>query len=125
MAYENILFDWSFPANADLSASQNRFVALNSSGKVAQVSTAGADAIGVLQDKPSAIDRTAQVRVLGIAKVVAGAAIAAAANVKSDNVGRATTASMTAGDIVLGRALAAASAAGEIIPVLLVGPYKY
>ena len=51
--------------------------------------------------------------------------IAAAANVKSDNVGRATTASMTAGDIVLGRALAAASAAGEIIPVLLVGPYKY
>ena len=121
MAYEGIL--GSIPglkANADLSSSQFRFVKLTS-GKVAQCSVAGEGAIGVLQDKPSAANQAANVCALvGVSKVVAGAAVAQGAKVTTDNQGRAAT--WATGNHLMGYALNAASAAGEVIEVVLV-PY--
>jgi len=123
MAYENILFDWTFPANADLSSSQFRAVTLGSNGNVAVVAAAGADAVGILQDKPAAAGRAAQVRVLGISKAIAGAGgVSVGDRVKTDASGGVITTS-TAGDVVIGRVLVAA-AAGETATILLVGNYS-
>jgi hypothetical protein len=58
------------------------------------------------------------VRVMGIARVTAGAAVAVMAEVSSDTTGRAITAATTSR--VAGIALQAAGAAGDLIDVLLV-----
>lgn len=105
----------SIPAGADLSTKQYRFVDL-SSGKLAVVSSAGGDAIGVLSDKPDAAGVPGRVVVAGITKVVLGATVAVDAYVQSDANAAAITAS--SGDYVLGRALEGGDA-GEIISILL------
>jgi hypothetical protein len=107
-------------SDADLSASQFRFVNANADGEVIRNVTAGADVLGVLNNKPNAAGQACEIVVDGVAKVVAGAAITLGANgtkVMSDNQGRAVAA--TATNKAVGYALAAAGAAGEIIPVLL------
>ncbi|NPV72075.1 MAG: DUF2190 family protein [Firmicutes bacterium] len=127
MAYEIPVFDFTLEAAADLSASQYRFVRVDANGRAA-LCGAGQPAVGVLQNKPSAAGQAAQVRALGITKVVAGAAIAKGALVASDASGQAvaatvTTANTTTGALtgshVAGIALEAAAAAGGVISVLL------
>ncbi len=132
MAYEVIVLDISLVAAADLSASQYRFVKVDANGKAA-LAAAGENAIGVLQDKPVA-GQTATVRLYGISKVMAGAAIAKGAAVASDANGKAKTAVSARtdtsdagaandpliGSYAVGIALQAAAADGEIIPVALV-----
>lgn len=118
-------------AGADLSSSQYHFVKLDTNGEVV-LSGAGEDAIGVLQNKP-ADGQAATVRVGGLSKVVAGAAITAGARVASDASGKAKTAvaatvntsdTGAAADAVvasfaLGNAFEAASGDGQIIEFLL------
>lgn len=118
MAYEENLKTLTLVAAADLSAQQYRFVNLDGTGKAA-LAGAGAEAVGVLQNKPvaNAEATVADIGGGGTSKVVAGAAIAAGARVASDASGRAVTAGV--GNAILGRARVAAAAAGEIIPVLL------
>jgi hypothetical protein len=58
-----------------------------------------------------------QVNMLGISRVLAGAAVSVDAYVTNDATARAVTA--TAGQNVLGKALTAATAAGQYIDVLL------
>lgn len=133
MAYEIPAFDLgTLVASGDLSTSQYLFVNVNGSGEVA-VAAAGDPAIGVLQNKPSAQGRSATVRVLGVSKVEAGAAITVGARVASNASGKAVTATAATvdtsdagvasdavvGSNVLGIALEAAAADGDIIPVLL------
>lgn len=89
----------SFPANADLSASQYCFVTLNSSGNVA-VTGASGDAIGVLQNKPAAAGRAAAVAIGGRTKMLLGGTVAKGAQVVSDSTGRAVTA--ISGELILG-----------------------
>lgn len=116
MAYENLGKVVNIFAAEDLSAKQFRFVKLNSSGK-ATLSSLGADAIGVLQDDPDALDKAAAVMIgSGITKVVAGAATHAGFGVMSDSTGRAVDSAT--GDAVLGFFLEAASAAGDIVSML-------
>jgi hypothetical protein len=83
--------------------------------------TAGGDWLGVAQEEPNADDvadgRVFRVRMLGISRIVAGAAVSRRAKVMSNNVGRAVTA--TAGNNVVGIALTAADEAGDWINVLL------
>jgi hypothetical protein len=79
--------------------------------------------IGVCQQRIEAVDSATgnvqvDVRILGISKVEAGAAVALGAEVMSDTTGRAITAATT-GNAVVGRALQAAVGAGEWIDVLL------
>lgn len=116
MAYEDNLQRISLPANADLSASQYCFVVVNSSGKVALASD-GAKADGVLQDKPAAADRAAQIGIDGVTKMKAGAAITAGDDVAVGSSGKGATA--TTGEVVVARALETATGDGSIISVLL------
>lgn len=120
MAFEGIL--QSIPgayASADLSTKQFFFVNEGATG-IALNTTSGGIVHGVLQNKPSAAGRSANVAVYGVTKVVAGAAITKGANVMSDAAGKAITA--TATDYLRGIALEAAAADGDIISVLLLGP---
>lgn len=104
-------------AAEDLSASQFRFVAINSSGQAALVTTAGGGALGVVQNDP-AVGEAATIMLDGVSKVVAGAAVAAGADIASDTEGRAVAASTN--NRILGIALEEASSAGAIIAVALV-----
>lgn len=117
MATKQSMISVTLEAGGDLSAAQFTFVLLASDAQVDQVSSAGGDADGVLQNDPSAAGRAATVAIGGIVKVKAGAVVAAGAKVQSDATGRAITAAT--GDHVLGKAVTAAGAADEIISVLL------
>lgn len=131
MAVQGHGTDITLFAGADLSASQFLAVKLNSSGQ-AVLAGAGEDAVGVLQSKAVA-GLPVTVRVAGITKFIAGAAIAAGARVASDADGKAKTAvaasvntsdagaaaDAVAGSFTLGHALEAAAASGVVIAVLL------
>jgi hypothetical protein len=107
-------------AGADLSADQFKFVQVASDEQVDVVSSAGGDAIGVLQNDPAAAGRAATVCYAGVTKVIAGATVAAGAKIQSDASGLAITAA--SGDAVLGVALKG-GAANEVIEVLLVSKH--
>lgn len=115
MAITENEFPITLEASADLSTKQYRFVTL-SSGQVAVVASAGADAIGVLSDKPAAAGRPARVVVGGVTKVILGATVAQDAEVQSDANGAGITAA--SGDYVLGKALEGGDS-GDIVAVLL------
>ncbi|WP_299393268.1 capsid cement protein [Pelagibius sp.] len=120
MATYQSLHNITLVAGADLSASQYRFMTVAADGQIDPTGD-GANAHGVLQNKPSAAGEAATVAIAGVSKVVAGAAVAAGASVASDANGGAVP--PTVGEEKLGTALEAAGAAGEIIEVLLqLGP---
>lgn len=103
-------------ASADNSGNQFRYAKVSGSG-TATVTAAPADVVlGVIQNKPKA-GEAVDVMVTGISKVVAGAAVAAGAEVGSDAQGRAIAAAT--GARAFGIALEAASAAGQLIAVSL------
>jgi hypothetical protein len=97
------------------------FVTTNASGQIT-FTGAGAVADGVVQDKPNAQGVEAEVAILGITKLVTGAAVTAGDPLMANASGQAITA--TAGNFVRARALASSAGAGVIIPALLLGPYK-
>lgn len=108
----------SVPASANLSADQFCFMTIDTNGNLVPVSTQGAQADGVLQDKPDAAGEAGQLAIAtSVSKVIAGAAITAGAQVMSDASGHAITA--TTGNYVAGKALDAAAASGILIRVLL------
>lgn len=115
MAHEESAVMITLPASGDLSASQFKFMKVNSSGQAVN-SGAGEAAVGVLQDDPRAAGRPAVIAISGVVKVRAGGTIAAGAAVASDADGDAIAAT-TAGHIVLGTAIVG-GASGEIISVL-------
>lgn len=117
MATEENLTCISMPAAGDLSAKQFLFMAVDANGRI-DISGAGADAIGVLQDKPAAIDRPGQVAVEGVSKVVCGAAVTAGNKVSSDAAGKAIPTSGS-GKHVLGTARTTTANSGEIVEVVL------
>jgi len=104
MSYSENLKVISLPANADLSSHQYKFVTINSSGKVALAGN-GARVDGVLQNKPAAADRPAEVAISGVSKVYVGTSGVTAGNaISSDASGTANDA--TTGDNAAGVALA-------------------
>lgn len=113
MSFEQNVKSISLVADGDQSSNQNKFMLLGASG-FALNTVAGGPCLGVLQDKPTA-GKIGGVAYNGVVKIVAGAAVAAGANIQSDNVGRAVTAT----DYGQGVALEAALAVGDIIAVLL------
>ena len=116
MAYEQTLRTIGAPASADLSASQFCFVVVNANGQLA-LPAAGADAEGILQDKPNGAGVYGEVAILGVSKLVVGAGGVNAGDLLATDVnGKAVTAA--AGNKILGRALTA-GAAGVIIPALV------
>lgn len=108
----------TYEASSDILAGQAVII---SSGKIVPA-TAGAAAIGIaLYDIPTG--EPGAVRVVGVARTVAGAAVTAGAIVKTDADG-AVVAASTAGDRCLGVALEAAANAGDPIMVAI-GPQTY
>ena len=89
MAYEIPGKQISLQAAADLSDWQFRFVKLDSNGQVAKVSAVTDIPIGVLQDKPAAQGRAANVMLDGVSKIVGGGNLAKGDQVGPDSTGRA------------------------------------
>lgn len=118
MSYKEMLTAISLEAGGDLSANQYTFVDVASDGQVDVVSTAGAKAVGVLQDEPAAAGRVAKVGIEGVSKIKAGAAVTRGVEVVSDASGRAIAKS-AADQFVMGTALESATAADQIIAVRL------
>jgi hypothetical protein len=115
MSYEEKIQCISLTADGDQSSNQYKFLKGDTTGVALQDSAGGA-CIGVLQNKPTDA-KIAEVGIMGVSKVTAGAAVSLWDNVQSDGAGRAITAA--SGDYSQGIALEAATAAGQIIAVLL------
>jgi len=110
-------------SNGGAAQSIYRFMELVDQNSVKQQDTAGALSVGVVQQRVDAEHSATgnvqvDVRILGITKVEASAAIALMAEVTSAADGRAVTAATA--QRVLGVALSPAAGAGEWIDVLLV-----
>jgi hypothetical protein len=120
MAWELSLFDVSFEAGEDLSNAQFLAVSLNSSGKVVKA-THTSKPIGILQDKPAS-GRAAEVRMLGISKVVAGGAFTIGSVLAADDNGRLIAAST--GYYPIGIALEAATQAGQVVTAFILPEKK-
>lgn len=97
----------SIVATASFASKQYTFVTLDSNGQAATPS-AGAGAVGVMQDKPAASDPGAVCGPGSITKVVAGGSFNAGDMVMTDGDGKAVVA--TTGSKVLGRATSSGSA---------------
>ncbi|MCP4393433.1 MAG: DUF2190 family protein [Alphaproteobacteria bacterium] len=118
MGYSESLRCISLPVAADYSAKQYHVMNVNSSGQAVLVAAKGAAATLVLQDKPDTAGYVGSLGFDGVTKVVAGAVVAAGAEVISDATAR-VIATDAAEQYVLGTALEAATAAGDIISVLI------
>jgi hypothetical protein len=123
MAFQSSpVLDFSFKAAENLSNYQYHFVIIDSNGKVALMNALGDYLIGVLQNAPAA-DEEATVRILGISKVVANAAIDEGSFVNAEFVStsdcgkaQATTSnSVTSCGMVVG----ASGAEDDLVSVLL------
>ncbi len=118
MAYEQALLDVT--AKAGSAVGKYYFCELSSSveGQVDECNAATDKAYGVTQNLASASGESIDVRVSGITKVVAGAAIALNDYVGPDASGKAVTKSVP-GQRARGIALESAGADGDIITILL------
>jgi hypothetical protein len=124
MAGANFILDKGYVLEGSSAYTAFRFVAAGATdSSVTSTIAAGALALGVIQEDVDAAKVAtgkvvADIRLLGISKVVAGAAVTLWAEVATDNQGRAINAATT--HRVIGRALQSAAAAGDIIDVLMV-----
>jgi len=132
MAGANYVLDKGFTALSTYNASSVngvqafRLVKITAQDQIDLNVLATTISIGVVQEdvdvaKVATGKAVVDVRILGISKVVAGAAISIGVEVMSDTSGRVITA-VTAANRTVGLALQAAAAAGDIIDVLLVPP---
>ena len=76
----------SYPALADLSTRQYTFVTQDTNGRVGDGS-AGDACVGILQNKPTAIDRSATVQIDGISKLRVAGTTSQGDRLKMDNDG--------------------------------------
>ena len=118
MAYQGDGIDWgNATAGADLSSSQYLAVQVAADGDIEVAATDG-PAIGILQNEPTE-NQVAAVRVLGISKATAGAAIDEMVYVGAGTAGKIETASAASGLEVIGLSLTAAAADGDVITILV------
>jgi len=97
----------SYVSTADQSSNQYKFQNIDANGQIV-LAGAGADAIGVLQDKPTAGQPGSVCGPGDITQVQAGGSFAAGASISSDLNGKAI-ASVT-GSAILGKAMTAGAA---------------
>ncbi len=98
-------------ASADLSSYRHRLVGVDSAGRVVVIENQATPFLGVLMNKPSAIDREAEIAVAGsTVKIEAGATIAEGDLITAVAGGRGSP-STTDTDEVVGMALTPAASA--------------
>lgn len=123
MAFENNQIRETLRAAADLSGKQYHLLRLSAAEYTNQASNpGGTDNFGVLLNKPLT-NEAATVVLMGMGRVVAGAALAVGAMFTTNGSGRAVT--VTSGGYVFGRALEAAGADGDIVTAWLERPWKF
>lgn len=118
----NPVLDLPFEAAEDLSDYRYHFVTIDTDGKVALLDSAGEIPIGVLQNEPGSGEE-ATVRVLGVSKVVANAALDEYALIKPEFVsatdcGKAASAGANK-ELACGMIIDASSAEDDLCSVLL------
>ncbi len=124
MAYEELLHSIRINAAGDLSANQFLLHSVDANGRVAvTANTSTLNPVGVLQNKPDAIDQEAQIAIFGVSKVVCGETIAAGdllcpSSVVAGKVDDADTAT----DTIIGVALQG-GAVDEIIAAVIGGVF--
>ena len=123
MAFEEDVLDISFKVSTDLSGAQYHFVKLSANDKVAIVSGATDQAIGVLQNKPNGTvtEAVARVRVMGVSRVYAATSaltVGSLVGYDSSGHGAAVTAHSAK---YMGLCTAATTTAGETSTVVLYG----
>lgn len=118
MATKQATTSITLKAAADLSTKQHLFMELSAAQTVNTCNAITDVAVGVLNNKPDAAGKAAEVDIAGTTKVVAGAAISAGARVAPMASGKAQTAVST--QFPRGIALEAAAADGDIIEILLI-----
>lgn len=112
--------DITLPASADLSSHQYKFITVDANGRGTICTAATNPIIGILQNKPSAQDEPARIRVQGISKIYGGAALNEGDMVASNLQGFGTAAA--AGQVAVqvgGICLAATGGSGEYADVLV------
>lgn len=116
MANEQQGIDITVPASADLSANQYLAHEVNSSGQLA-LNSAITDAVGILQNKPSAAGRGGTLRIAGVSKFTAGTSGVTAGDKLSPEAGTGKLITASATDVPCGIALVtvAANAIGQCI----------
>lgn len=119
MPYNGSGIDESFPAAADLSSYQYHFVYIDANGRAAVATGCTVLPIGILQNKPSAADAVARVRIAGISKLEFGAAADESATIASNAQGFGT-ATTTDTDFYGAIALHAPGGSGDYQDVLIV-----
>ncbi len=126
MAFQSSpVLDFSFKAAEDLSAYQYHFVKIDTSGQ-ARLLNAGTELPdGVLQNAPGTGEEAA-IRILGISKIVANAALDEGTFIKAEHVsstdtGKAASAESTK-SLTMGRVVGASGAEDDLCSVLLT-PY--
>jgi hypothetical protein len=123
----NYVLDKGFVATGSAAYTMGELVTLSGDGtKAARATSAGALCIGVCQENVDAAKVTTgkvvfDVRLLGIARVLSGAAVAVGDRLANDATARAVASAPAAGvnANVFGVALTAATGAGQYIDVLL------
>jgi hypothetical protein len=118
MAFQDkSLLQITLEAAGDLSAAQYKFVKLDGNGRVAVCNAATDLPLGVLQNKPAALGRAADVLMVGVSKVQADAAIAAGVLIgtSADGQADAKTVGTDTTEYVVGRTLQASTAAAQLI----------
>lgn len=118
MATENLDGIYSYPAAADLSASQYQAVSINTSGQAALVGANSAAVDGILHNAPKQGEMARVITLRGVvvkAKLGSGGATLGAL-LTTDGTGKLVVA--TTGQNVVAKAHRYAGAAGEIIEVL-------
>lgn len=105
----------SFQAAADLSDWQFRFVKLDANGQVAKVTATTDQPFGILQDKPAAQGRAANIMLDGRSKLVMGANVAKGDFIGTDATGRGIAVAFgTANASIVGTCVIDNSVAGGI-----------
>jgi hypothetical protein len=116
MAYEGEQFLWAYDAEATLPG-QYEIVAKGTGNN--QVTQAAVDTgFGVCINAPAAAGDQADVVILGITKVLAGATIATGVRFTSDSTGRAVAAN-TAAEEIVGVTIGGAANADELVTVVV------
>lgn len=119
-AFENPGMKLAREASADLSTAQYKAVKLNSSSQAAPIAANTDVPLGILQDKPAAAGRAAEIMVSGISQMYAGAAVTAGQVIGIDASGRGVP--LTVGTdttrYAIGQALTSASGADVLFAVL-------
>lgn len=123
MAVEQDGIDVSFPAAGTLTTGQYKLVVLEDDGQVALAAGSGTIGLGILQNKPSAENQPAVIRVAGISKIVGQDGLNERDLITSNANGFAD-ATTTDGAAVWGQIVEATGGSAQVGGILL-GHFRY